>query len=158
MSYKPTDTHLKHLRALHKKYWGRLLDVVMTELPDGPQSRGALDIQDAKSNVAANPVRGVGDDQTNYSAMEVDKDDASQPDILPKTEAELPPEAYFIDTETAFPGLNLLFLRAEYIRIYNALKLIYDEYLETAYQDPPIAVVTGQPGIGACCCLVLTLH
>jgi hypothetical protein len=156
--YKPKDTHLKHLRALHTKYWGRLLDVVMTELPDGPKSRGAVEIQDATYNVAANPVRRVGDDQTDYSGMEVDEDDASQRDVLPETEADLPPAAYFIDTKTAFPGLNSLFLRPEYIRVYNELKRIYNRYLETEWQDPPVAVVTGQPGIGACCCLVLTLH
>jgi hypothetical protein len=103
-------------------------------------------------------MRRVGDDQTNYSAMEVKEFDASQPDVLPETEADLLPAAYFIDTETVFPGLKLLFLRAEYIRVYNELKRIYDRYLETKYQDPPVAVVTGQPGIGACSCLVLTLH
>jgi hypothetical protein len=119
----------------------------------------ALSLKDASSKVAVSPLVEVDDDRDHELAMEVDKDDTdkdtpTQPDVLSEADSFQPdilPETHFIETGNTFQGESLLFLRAEYIRIFNWIKHIYREYLESEGQLPPVAVITGHPGIGACC-------
>jgi hypothetical protein len=129
------DDLLTALGELHASYWGKPLPISMTKLPDE----------------AVSPMDIVPDEDANYdgglgAGSSGDDAEASgnRPDVLP----DVLPEPQVITTGEVFDEKERFFLRAEYIRIYAFLKEIYDKYLSAKVERQPVAVITGQPGIG----------
>jgi hypothetical protein len=151
------------MRQFHAKYWGQQLDASMTDLPEGMRPGGALGYENSSSKSEADPIIDPEDDQDDDLGMDVDNEaaptdvgeagvDEIEPNTLPEAghiQPDVLPEARFIDTGNVFPsGGRHFFLRAEYIRIYNWTKGIYHKYLASDDMDPPVVVITGQPGVG----------
>jgi hypothetical protein len=123
---------LRAFQEFHKRHWGVPLAACMTMLPD--EAVSAMDVTPTKEN-GSNEKFGI------YGSEDATEERITPPDLLP--------EPQFVETGTIFDGPGRFFLRADYIRIYNYLKEIYDNYMEEREVKPPVAVVTGQPGIGA---------
>jgi hypothetical protein len=122
---KVSGSLLTKLREIYIQYWGQRLESAIASLPNS-----------LTGSASDPPVRG-GD-----SGADTAKAHRIEPDILL--------EPRFIESHHgAFEGPKLLFLRAEYIRIYRHPEMIHDNYMTGRDSEhPPVAVITGQPGIG----------
>jgi hypothetical protein len=103
----------------------------MTKLPDE-----ATPLMDVTPNENIN---------NNEFALNGSGDDAEASAIQPGVH----PEPTFVETGSVFDNAERFFLRADYIRIYDYLEEIYENYLDNTEPMAPVAVITGQPGIGA---------
>ena len=59
---------------------------------------------------------------------------------------------YFLDIGIPDIGISRLWIRADYIRIFNFFQTFYDERAKPMAKAPS-GVLTGQPGIGESSCI-----
>ena len=112
------------LTRLHAKFWGKSM---------------AVEEQEWRSGQSGDPARARHEDQDEDDPMDEDVDEDD--DIIPG--------CYLLDL-----GMNVpkIWIRADYIRIYDFLEDYYNESPEPSFRAPA-AVITGQPGVGQFQCL-----
>jgi hypothetical protein len=114
------------LALFHKKFWGKSMKDEESEWCDTqPVSGGSLGVADQD-----------GDERMDLDEGErMDEDD----DVISG--------CYVLDIDIDGLGMSSLWIRADYIRIYNFLQAHYDNYAKPRSRAPS-AVLTGQPGSG----------
>jgi hypothetical protein len=118
-----------------KDNWGVDLPENAVQLPGAR----ICETGDASAGLDREIIGAEGEDAVTVDAIaEIDSDQA---DLLPGTP--------YLLSGSIFNGLHRYLVRAEYLRIYNFLKQISDEFTEGSQKLPPVPVITGQPGIGA---------
>jgi hypothetical protein len=80
-------------------------------------------------------------DNPKDETLEVDKDDED-------TENEIGPDCYPLDFGIMGLARSRLWIRNDYIRIYNRCEGLYNDVEHDKSGIAPSIVITGQPGIG----------
>ena len=87
------------------------------------------------------PVEGsrLGNErQGGYDPMDVD---------VSEEEDDVIEGCCFLELDNEDLNISNIWIRAEYIRIYNALESCLESCYQKAFKRAPAAVITGQPGI-----------
>ena len=83
----------------------------------------------------------------------VDQDQDQDQNNTSDMDDDIVPGCYVLDI--SIPGIRLshLWIRADYIRIFDYFQTHYDKY-DRPTEDVPSGVLTGQPGIGESACII----
>lgn len=91
------------------------------------------------------------DEELSWRATQVGNDDDET--SLTDTYNDMIPGCYVLDI--GIPGLDVsrLWIRADYIRIFDFFQSHYDKHAANRMDQAPSGVLTGQPGIGESFCI-----
>jgi hypothetical protein len=134
------------LARFYRKFWGKSMEDEEAEWQKG------------QTQIGGQPE---DEDQDGYEAMVQDQDqgkrkatDKCGDDVMNEGEGEatdedddILPGCYDLDISIDGMAPSSLWIRADYIRIYNFFQAHYDKHAHPMARAPS-AVLTGQPGIG----------
>ena len=126
------------LALLHAKFWGTNMAAEEQQWLNAQQTSPAtgseFGLRDQEGEKHVDAVDNEVVDETMDEATTMDPDD----DIISG--------CYMLDIDIKGLRLSKLWIRAEYIRVFNFVNVYYDR--PTVAGKAPCVVVTGQPGIG----------
>ena len=134
---------------LHSKFWGKSMKEEQqwcdSQISEDRRSRA----QGEDEYMIQNMDEGMDQDGNNVTEDSNVTEDTDVTEIVNVDEdEEIGKGTYILDT--GITGINKIWIRAEYIRIYDCLEKQYDDAAKLHL--PPGAVITGQPGIGELTC------
>lgn len=88
------------------------------------------------------------DTQPGYGDGRMDQDQDETTDM----DDDIIPGCYVLDIGIPRLAVSRLWIRADYIRLFNFFQMHYDTYAQPIGRAPS-AVLTGQPGIGESSCI-----
>jgi len=133
------------LSLLHAKFWGENMAdeeqqwLIAQQASPATGSEYGLRDQEGEERMDA-VVDEMVVDETAVVDETMDKATTRDPDD------DIIPGCYMLDIDIHGLKFSKLWIRAEYIRVFNSVKAYYDE--TTSESGAPCVVVTGQPGIG----------
>jgi hypothetical protein len=137
LEYLPWQKHPSNspLTQLHVKFWGKTMADEERDWRNAqPPIGGEIDVEDQ-----------CGDERMDEDGDDIGGDEGERTDV----EDDFIPGCYALDINIEGIECSKIWIRADYIRIYDYLKI---RYTTPSYPPgrAPAAVLTGQPGIGKC--------